>query len=216
MINQSSAKKVVYSVEDYPQVASDTALQLGALWQDTYYDMPQSLGDGMIEAYQLTNASVMIAIFNLIRDLTVQRTPSINEPKLLVDIIVSGFSPLSFEKEKEVKRLGFNMYLSTNRVNVSAQITANMQHEQICIAMDKKFVKNHLPSTFLGLIEGDFFKPIKIPTDLDSMISSLLISQNEQSRLSTINQNLSHLLERIVSILKNEEKVLVNEILERK
>lgn len=202
--------KITYSVENYPQVASETAKQLGAVWKDTYYHFPQELGKGMIEAYELKDSSAMIAIFDLKNDLTVQRVTSTEEPKLLIDVIFSGFSPLHFKKDREVNQLGFNIYLSTNRVDVSAKLPAKIQHEQICIEMNGHYVKKHLPKRFLQMMEKEFFKPIKIPSTLDSLISSLLISQNEDSRLKMIPDNLTLLLTLLVDVLKEEESSLTD------
>ena len=200
---------ILYAVDNYAQVAKKVAGQIGASWQETYYQIPPQFGKGMIEAYTFDQVSAMIAIFKLTKEATVARERSKGAPRLLIDLIVSGFSPFAFEKQQDVRQLGFNVYLSTNKISdSSAVLSKDMQHEQICIAIDAGYVEKVLPPIYLKCIDKDFFLPLGMPNDLDALVSSLLISQNEESRLSNIEHNLSLLLEKLVALLKREKHQL--------
>jgi len=143
--------EISYPITNWEEVCALVAPQLGATWQNNYYDIPPSLGEGRVEAYNFRNFSIMLARFKLKENILVHRIYSPLQDYLEFSYVMNGISQqFKNQFDAQITQLSHGCHIATPATASSGQFEKGIFHQHYDITINKTwlelFLEKPLPS----------------------------------------------------------------------
>ena len=135
---------LVYPVINHEVDAKFAADQLGTKWEDNHYKIPDSMGEGLVEAYDYDVFSIMISSFKLKEDLRIERLSSDIKGYLLFGFILNGStSRFVVRSNRKLGRLYYGANITTPCTASFGFFKKNIWHKQVSILVKSDWLKNY-------------------------------------------------------------------------
>ncbi len=177
--------EVFYEMADFETVAIKTAEKLGTVFKENRYQVPDTLGKGIVEAYNFENISVMLSKFWMQETIRVGRLPSIMEDYFVFDCMVQGasdfFVDLMASQNRPVPELVYGAYVASPATESYGDFKGKVDHVHLSILVRKSWLENHIEHPLPPLLQ-DSSRPLFIYQSIHAELVptlALLVSSKE-------------------------------------
>ena len=201
------------TILSYPVINHLTDAQFAAEvfetpWKGHYYDVPPSLGDGKVEAYDFDFFSVMISRFKFKEPAKIERLSSDLKGCLIFGFILNGTtSHFKIQYNNSLGRLQFGAHVSTPSTASIGEFKEGMWHRQVSILVKKDWLEDYLqiqlPARF-----SDTDNPLFVFPEMTVQIAKVLNSLYQSDLMASLRKKQVELKCKEALLLTTEKLIL--------